>query len=157
MTGGIIYLLTPTHAPFPVNANERSWEPIYNVVYPASSSFEDLNCMMAPDNCPDHNGELDEIARSLNPNHLYDNGSKGHDHILHAPGPPGSEFNVNWEIHVILFTDAQAAQQRVRTLDDLFGPNGVVTTGKAIDVDTETAFLCAVVPARVYLRGAPIR
>jgi hypothetical protein len=156
MTGGLIYLLTPIHAPFPAKANDRSWEPIYVVVYPSSSTFGDLNCMMSPNNCPDHNGVVDQLARQINPNGLYSNGTKGHDHILHAPGPPGGEFNVNWEIHLILFTDAQASQQRLRTLDDLFGPSGVVTTGKAIDVDLELAFICAVVPARVYARGTPV-
>jgi hypothetical protein len=155
MTGNLIYLLTPIHAPFPVNANEQAWEPIYIVVYPTSSagSVGVLNCMHRPqDNCPDHGPEVAAAAAGIEPA-VYGGGVLGHDHILHAPGPPGGAFNVNWEIHLVLFTNAAAARTHITTLAQL---QAAKARGDVIDIDTDTAFACAVVPATVYAQGSPV-
>jgi hypothetical protein len=155
MTGTLIYLLTPIHAPFPVKANDRSWEPIYVVVYPTSSASAVgvLNCMHTPqDNCPDHGPGVAAAAASIMPG-VYGGGVLGHDHILHAPGPPGGAFNVNWEIHLVLFTNPAAAKTHLTTLAQI---EAAKSRGDVIDIDTETAFLCAVVPASVYAQGTPV-
>src|SRR5712692_627106 len=85
VSGGLVFLLTPNHAPFPTKANPIATAPLYVVVYPTSSSVGTLNCMHMPaDNCPDHGPGIAAAAAKIEPA-VYGSGVLGHDHLVAPP------------------------------------------------------------------------
>ena len=177
ITGTIGYISTPRGTPNPVNANPKSWAPIYLPVYPTSSTVPmnyTLNCqdtVGAPlntvENCPDHGpavaGAVQAIASSFTPpfTDISAGGVAGHDHLLAPPGTKkdGGDFNVAWTPTLMIFTNAAAANVHVTTLAQI---NADVNNHDAILVPLDGSngtpnltFHCSSVPASVYNNGTP--
>jgi len=156
MTGNMIFLLTPLGAPFPSKANHHAVSPLYLIVYPTSAgpSVGTMNCNHAGgDNCPDHGPGIADAAMSpLDKYGVYAGGVWGHDHLVDAPG--GSEFNVAWQVHLMLFTNAAAANHHITTEEEM---DTAIDNGDLVDVLPDvTVFNCNVVPQRVWDRGTPL-
>jgi hypothetical protein len=153
MTGKLIYLLTPLGVSNPVKSNAKAAAPLYLIVYPTSAgaAVGPMNCQHAGgDNCPDHGPEIAGAAAFFQPS-VYGDGVWGHDHLVDAPG--GSEFNVAWEVHVLLFTNSDAANTHVTTEDEM---DTLLESGDLVDTFIATTFNCSVVPAATYKRGTPV-
>jgi hypothetical protein len=153
MTGQIVYMITPNHVPVPLHANLKAQEDFFVVVYPTSSTVGTLNCMHKPvDNCPDHGPAVAAAAIQARPS-VYSQGVLGHDHVFHTPGPPGGEFNANWVVKLVLFTSQKAANRHLTTRDQIMAAQ---QQGDVVILDTPISFLCAVVPAAIYQKAAPV-
>lgn len=154
-TGAIVYLRTPTHVANPVNSNDRAAAPLYLVVYPtsAASSVGTLNCEDTPvENCPDHGPEIAGLASSVVPS-VYGGGVVGHDHLVGVANS-GGDFNVAWDVEVVLFTDSAAANNHLTTLDAI---NQAIGNHQAFIFPGEiTTFHCSVVSASAYNKGTPV-
>lgn len=152
-TGELIYIMTPEGAPFPSHSNAHAVSPLFIVMYPnsAGASVGTMNCAHeGGDNCPDHGPVFADLAQNVSPD-VYGDGVWGHDHIMDGRG--GSEFNVTWQIVVVLFTNAEAAKTHITTEDQL---DAAIEAGDAITIETPTIFHCNLVSASVYNRAAPI-
>lgn len=72
-----------------------------------------MNCAYeGMDNCPSHGPQIAGLAQTIMSS-VYGGGVWGHDHIMAGPG--GSEFNVAWQLVVLLFTNATAANTHITT------------------------------------------
>lgn len=154
MTGGLVYFSTPIKAPLPVHSNPRAWAPFYIVVYPTSTQVGTLNCMMTsvPDNCPDHNGSIAGAAQQIVPN-VYGGGVLGHDHLA-GIAKTGGDFNVAWQVWLVLFTNTNAADSmHITTLSQLQQQE---QAGNVISLPTAIVFHCASVSNAVYDHGSPV-
>ncbi len=153
MNGQILYVLTPLHAPLPVNSNNHSWAPFYIVVYPQNSTVGTLNCMGVPGNCPDHDGEIAGAATFLRPAIYGTNPATvlGHDHLL-APPASGGDFNIAWHVFVVLFNNVSFINDHITNLSHL---NDALGDGEVSMFDSGIVFMCAVVPAVTYTHGTP--
>jgi hypothetical protein len=154
--GSIIYLSTPIGAPFPSKSNPKAWSPLYLVEYPnsASASVGTMNCAHQPqDNCADHGPGIAQFAAQMFPG-VYGpsdgSGVWGHDHLVDGPG--GTEFNVSWQVHLIFFTNAAAAQTHVTTDAQV---DALLDNGDAIDIP-DVVFQCAVVSGATYEHATPL-
>jgi len=154
MTGDMIFLLTPLGAPFPSKANQHAISPLYLIVYPTSAGgfVGTMNCQhLGGDNCPDHGPEIAGAAATIMPS-VYGAGVWGHDHLVDAPG--GSEFNVAWQVHLMLFTNSAAANNHITTEEEM---DDAIKNGDLVDaVPDVTVFNCSVVSARTFNRGTPL-
>lgn len=154
-TGSIVYLRTPTHVANPVNSNDRAAAPLYLVVYPTSATTHvgTLNCEDTPvENCPDHGPGIAGLAKSVVPS-VYGGGVVGHDHLVGVANT-GGDFNVAWDVEVVLFTNAAAANNHLTTLAAL---NQAITNHQAFIFPGEiTTFHCSVVSASAYNKGTPV-
>ena len=154
-TGAIVYLRTPTHVANPVNSNDRAAAPLYLVVYPtsATSSVGPLNCEDTPvENCPDHGPEIAGLASGVVPS-VYGAGVVGHDHLVGVANT-GGDFNIAWDVKVVLFTNSTAANHHLTTLDAI---NTAIGNHDAfIFPGTITTFHCNVVSAAAYDKGTPV-
>jgi len=155
MTGNMIFLLTPLGVPSPSKANQHAVAPLYLIVYPMSAGgfVGTMNCNHAGgDNCPDHGPEIAGAAMALDQHGVYAGGVWGHDHLVDAPG--GSEFNVAWQVHVLLFTSAAAANHHITTEEEM---DAAMEAGDLVDaIPDVTVFNCNVVPEKVWDRGKPL-
>jgi hypothetical protein len=68
-------------------------------------------------------------------------------------GTGGSEFNVAWEIVVVLFTDARAANTHITTEAQL---DAALDAGVARTIETGVTFNCNLVSAATYRRATPL-
>lgn len=151
-TGTLVYLSTPIGAPFPSKANHHAVSPLYLVVYPdsAAESVGLMNCMHeGGDNCADHGPGVADAAASIMPS-VYGGGVWGHDHLVDGPG--GSDFNIAWQVVIVLFTNAEAANTHVTTDAQV---EELVKSGDAILIPDVT-FNCSVVSAATYARATPL-
>ncbi len=150
-TGELMYLLTPIKAPLPSKANSHAVSPLYLVEYPADADVGVLNCMGVPGNCPDHDGEVAQVAMGAMPD-VYgsDPTYLGHDHIADPPGKP--DFNIAWEVIEVVFTSKEAVTHL--TTDAQI--EAAVEAGDAVEINLGFAFNCNVVPASLYWRGTPV-
>jgi hypothetical protein len=153
VTGNLVYLLTPLHAPFPTHTSDHAVAPLYLVEYPPGSTVGTLNCMGVPGNCPDHDGQVAGAATTIMPSVYGTNPTAvpGHDHLV-APPASGGDFNIAWEVIEVLFTNKAAGNTHLTTLAQI---DAAVLKGDAIKVDLGFAFHCSVVPSTVYWRGTP--
>lgn len=156
-SGEVIYLMTPIGAPIPSKSNSNAVSPLYLVVYPNSAApfVGPMNCAHQPnDDCPTH-GPGTSIDSALAIPSVYGppdgSGVWGHDHLVDAPG--GREFNVAWEVVVILFTSSVAARPHITTDAQI---DAFVDSGRAIRIDTGFVFNCNVVSAATYRRATPL-
>jgi len=152
-TGKLIYVMTPEGTPFPSHANAHAISPLFLVVYPnsAAASVGTMNCAHeGGDNCPDHGPGIADLAQATVPS-VYGNGVWGHDHIMDGPG--GSDFNVTWQVVVVLFTNAAAANAHITTEAQL---DAAIDAGDAFTIETPTIFHCNLVSAATYARATPI-
>ncbi|HEX6965557.1 MAG TPA: hypothetical protein VF166_07135 [Gemmatimonadaceae bacterium] len=153
VTGNIVYLLTPSHAPLPTKANSHAVAPLYLIEYPPGSDVGTLNCEGVPGNCPDHDGLVAGVATRTEPS-VYGTDSTlvpGHDHLIAPPGS-GGDFNVAWQVIEVLFTSKAAANTHITTEAQL---DAAIASGDVTTIPLFT-FTCAVVPATVYNRATPI-
>lgn len=159
-SGELMYLLTPIKAPFPSRANSHAVSPLYLVEYPVGSAAAEgghFNCEGVPGNCPDHDGEVAQVAVTAMPSVYGTDPSvvPGHDHVADPPGKP--DFNIAWEVVEVLFTDqgmADGASDTRLTTDAQI--EAAVEAGDAVEIDLGFAFNCNVVSPAVYWRGAPV-
>lgn len=152
-TGELIYVMTPEGAPLPSHANAHAVSPLFLIVYPnsAAAAVGTMNCAHeGGDNCPDHGPIFSDLAQSEMPP-VYGDGVWGHDHIMDGPG--GSEFNVTWQVIVVLFTNAEAAKTHITTEAQL---EAAIDAGNAITIATDVVFHCNLVSAAAYNRATPI-
>ena len=153
--GAIVYLRTPTHVANPVNSNDRAAAPLYLVVYPTSAkkAVGTLNCEDTPvENCPDHGPGIAGLAASVVPS-VYGNGVVGHDHLVGVANT-GGDFNIAWDVKVVLFTSSAAANNHLTTLDAI---NQAIGSHQAFIFPGEiTTFHCNVVSASAYDKGTPV-
>lgn len=138
-----------------MKSNDRADAPLYLVLYPTSakSSVGPLNCEDTPvENCPDHGPPLAGLAKSVVPS-VYGGGVFGHDHLVGVANT-GGDFNIAWDVKVVLFTTSAAANTHLTTLDAI---NNAIANHQAFIFPGEiTTFLCAVVPAAAYDKGTPV-
>lgn len=153
-SGELIFLLTPDKAPNPSKANAKATSPLYLVEYPASTTVTGtFNCVGVPGNCPSHDLAVAGAATQIMPSVYGTNPYlvPGHDHVVDAPGAP--DFNVAWEVILVLFTNQAAANTRLTTEAQI---EAAVAAGNAIEVDAGFAFNCSVVPASVFWKATPV-
>ena len=154
-TGGLVYLRTPTHVANPVNSNDRAAAPLYLVVYPtsAATSVGPLNCEDTPvENCPDHGPPIAGLAAGVVPS-VYGNGVFGHDHLVGVANT-GGDFNIAWDVKVVLFTNSTAANNHLTTLAAI---NQAIGNHQAfIFPGNITTFHCSVVSVAAYDKGTPV-
>ena len=151
--GRLIYIMTPMGAPFPSHASLHAISPLFLIVYPnsAAASVGTMNCAHdGGDNCPDHGPGIAALAQATVPS-VYGNGVWGHDHIMDGPG--GSDFNVTWQVVVVLFTNAAAANTHITTEAQL---EAAIDAGDAFTIETPTVFNCNLVSAATYARATPL-
>ncbi len=152
-TGELIYIMTPEGAPLPSHANAHAISPLFLIVYPSSAaaSVGTMNCAhQGGDNCPDHGPGIADLAQSVVPA-VYGNGVWGHDHVMDGPG--GSDFNVTWQVVVVLFTNAAAANTHITTEAQL---DAAIDAGDAMTIETAIIFHCNLVSAATYRRATPV-
>jgi hypothetical protein len=152
-TGNLIYIMTPIGAPFPSHANGHAVSELYLIVYPHSAGpfVGAMSCAHeGGDNCADHGPFFADLAQAEEPD-VYGNGVWGHDHMIDGVG--GSEFNVAWEIVVVLFTNAQAANTHITTEAQL---RDALAAGVARTIETGVVFNCNLVSAATYYRATPL-
>ena len=154
-TGGLMYLLTPTGAPFPSVSNSHAQSPLYLVEYPPGYSGT-LNCMGVPGNCPDHDGLVATVATGREPSVYGTDPSAvpGHDHIADPPGAP--DFNIAWYVVEVLWTPAAVDAGAITHLTTDQQIQDAVEAGYARKIPLGFAFNCSVVPATTYWRGTPV-
>jgi hypothetical protein len=155
--GQIGYIMVPTHTAQPVPSNPAAWAPFYLVAYPVGSTAAPTYlCMHLPvENCPSHGDGIAALALAREPA-VYGAGVIGHDHLMDFPG--GSDFNIAWEPHVVLFTPQGAADGAINehVLTDA-QIDALVASGDAIVVPRPTrTFICASVPERLYDMATPL-
>ncbi len=152
--GHLIYLLTPMHAPLPVKAAPASWGPLYLIVYPAGSTVGTLNCMGVPGNCPDHDGLVAYFATLIMPTVYGTNPGAvlGHDHLV-APPASGGDFNIAWNVSLVLFTNTSFVNDHITTEAEL---DAALTNKEVVQVPTPIVFDCAVVSQATYDQGTPV-
>lgn len=152
-TGNLIYIMTPIGAPFPSHADVHAVSPLFIVVYPnsAGTSVGTMSCAHeGGDNCPDHGPDFASLAQTVVPS-VYGDGVWGHDHIMDGPG--GRDFNVAWQVVVVLFTNAEAAKTHITTEAQL---DAAIEAGDAFTIETPTIFNCNLVSGATYGRATPI-
>ena len=151
-TGTLVYLSTPMHAVVHPNF-AHNVAPIYLPMYPVGSTVGTLNCMDIPvENCPDHGALIAGLAGFVKPNGVYSGGVLGHDHLV-GIAATGGDFNILWEPVLVLFTNADAANQHVTTLTQI---EAALASHNAIAIPLPPAtFPCSVVSGAAYARGIP--
>ena len=127
---------------------------MFLIVYPnsAAGAVGTINCAhQGGDNCPDHGPDIATLAQATVPT-VYGNGVWGHDHIMEGPG--GSDFKVVWQLVVVLFTNAAAANTHITTEAQL---EAAIDAGDAFTIETPTVFNCNLVSAATYSRATPLQ
>ena len=111
-----------------------------------------MNCAHdGGDNCPDHGPGIAGAAAAIMPG-VYSQGVWGHDHLVDAPG--GSEFNIAWQVHLLLFTSTAAANTHITTEEEM---DDAIERGDLVDaVPDVTVFNCNVVSSATYNRATPV-
>jgi hypothetical protein len=164
-TGGLIFLLTPNHAPFPSKANPVATAPMYLPMYPTTSTVGVLNCL--PTNC-DHVQVLPPgLVTALGLQEVYPTGTistkygtftgglvKGHDHLVGVANT-GGDFNVAWHVYLVLFTPQGVADGAInQELTTLSAVQAAMAAGDAIGpIDSGIIFNCSKVSEAVYLHA----
>lgn len=154
-TGELMYLLTPTGAPFPAVSNPKAASPLYMVMYPPSWSGT-LNCMGVPGNCPDHDGLAAGIATGAQPS-VYGTDPAavpGHDHIADPPGAP--DWNVAWDVVEVVWTPKAVDEHAITHLTTDAAIDQAVAYGYAQEIPLGIAFNCSVVSPTVYAHGTTL-
>jgi len=149
-TGELIYIMTPMGAPFPSLSNAHAISPLFIVVYPnsAADAVGTMNCAHeGGDNCGDHGPGIADLAQATVPN-VYGEGVWGHDHIMDGTG--GSDFNVTWQVVVVLFTSLDAAKTHITTEAQL---DAAIDAGDAFSIVTPTILHANMVAKATYDRA----
>lgn len=151
-TGAAVFLLTPDQAPAASKANPRAWAPLYIVAYPPATTLppNELNC--TPGSC-DHLQTLPPLPPALQ--QVYPGGQlAGHDHLVGVA--PTGDFNVAWQVLLVLFTPQGVADGAIDTrLTTLEAVEAAVARGDAVGpIPTPIVFDCSIVSESVYLQAA---
>ncbi len=111
-----------------------------------------LNCQDVPfENCVDHGPAIAGLAEKEEPT-VYGEGVLGHDH-LGGVASSDTDFNVNWEPIVELFTPG-ATIRHITTLSEL---ESAIASKELKEIPLPAAtFHCAIVSGAVYARGVPL-
>jgi len=148
--GELIYIMTPMGTPSPSHANAHAISPLFIVVYPnaAADAVGTMNCAHeGGDNCGDHGPGIADLAQATVPN-VYGDGVWGHDHIMNGTG--GSDFNVTWQVVVVLFTNLDAAKTHITTEAQL---DAAIDAGDAFSIVTPTILHANMVAKATYDRA----
>lgn len=149
-TGELIYIMTPMGTPSPSHADAHAISPLFIVVYPnaAADAVGTMNCAHeGGDNCGDHGPGIADLAQATVPN-VYGDGVWGHDHIMNGTG--GSDFNVTWQVVVVLFTNLDAAKTHITTEAQL---DAAIDAGDAFSIVTPTILHANMVAKATYDRA----
>jgi len=149
-TGELIYIMTPMGTPSPSHANAHAISALFIVVYPnaAADAVGTMNCAHeGGDNCGDHGPGIADLAQATVPN-VYGDGVWGHDHIMNGTG--GSDFNVTWQVVVVLFTNLDAAKTHITTEAQL---DAAIDAGDAFSIVTPTILHANMVAKATYDRA----
>lgn len=149
-TGELIYIMTPMGTPSPLHADAHAISPLFIVVYPnaAADAVGTMNCAHeGGDNCGDHGPGIADLAQATVPN-VYGDGVWGHDHIMNGTG--GSDFNVTWQVVVVLFTNLDAAKTHITTEAQL---DAAIDAGDAFSIVTPTILHANMVAKATYDRA----
>ena len=149
-TGELIYIMTPMGTPSPSHADAHAISPLFIVVYPnaAADAVGTMNCAHeGGDNCGDHGPGIADLAQATVPN-VYGDGVWGHDHIMNGTG--GSDFNVTWQVVVVLFTNLDAAKTHITTEVQL---DAAIDAGDAFSIVTPTILHANMVAKATYDRA----
>ena len=149
-TGELIYIMTPMGTPSPSHADAHAISPLFIVVYPnaAADAVGTMNCAHeGGDNCGDHGPGIADLAQATVPN-VYGEGVWGHDHIMNGTG--GSDFNVTWQVVVVLFTNLDAAKTHITTEAQL---DAAIDAGDAFSIVTPTILHANLVAKATYDRA----
>jgi hypothetical protein len=152
-TGELVYLMTPMGERSAAHANAQALSPLFIVVYPhtAAASVGTMNCAHeGADNCADHGPGIADLAQATVPD-VYGDGVWGHDHIMDGPG--GANFNVGWQVVVVLFTNAAAAKTHITTAEQL---DAAIDAGDAFSIVTPTTIHGNLVAGSTYNRATPL-
>ena len=152
-TGELIYIMTPMGAHSASHADAHALSPLFIVVYPhaAATSVGTMNCAHeGGDNCADHGPGIADLAQATVPD-VYGDGVWGHDHVMDGPG--GTEFNVGWQVVVVLFTNAAAAKTHITTEAQL---DAAIEAGDAFSIVTPTTIHGNLVAGSTYNRATPL-
>ncbi len=150
-TGGIVYLKTPKKTV--VNPNAHQTAPLYLIVYPKAFSLTGaLNCEDIPfENCVDHGPAIAGLAQEQQPA-VYGEGVLGHDHLV-GVASSDTDFNVNWEPIVELFTPT-ATIRHITKIGEL---ESALAQGELQEIKLPQAtFHCSVVSGAAYAKGVPL-
>lgn len=161
-TGELVYMLTPEKAPRPTNSNAHSVAPLWLVVYPAGSSVASaeyhLSCEGVPGNCPTHDAKIAGLATSAEPA-VYGTDPTavpGHDHLFASPGNEG-DFNIAWELNVVVFTPQGKADGAIDThITTEAQIEQAQAAGDVRVIDLGTSVLCSVVSPATYAKATPL-
>jgi hypothetical protein len=135
------------------HANANALSPLFIVVYPhsAATSVGTMDCAHeGGDNCADHGPGIADLAQATVPD-VYGGGVWGHDHIMDGPG--GADFNVGWQVVVVLFTNADAAKTHITTAAQL---DAAIDAGDAFSIVTPTTIHGNLVAGSTYNRATPL-
>jgi hypothetical protein len=149
-TGELVYIMTPMGTPSPSHADAHAISPLFIVVYPnaAADAVGTMNCAHeGGDNCGDHGPGIADLAQATVPN-VYGDGVWGHDHIMNGTG--GSDFNVTWQVVVVLFTNLDAAKTHITTEAQL---DAAIDAGDAFSIVTPTILHANMVAKATYDRA----
>ena len=149
-TGELVYIMTPMGTPSPSHADAHAISPLFIVVYPnaAADAVGTMNCAHeGGDNCGDHGPGIADLAQATVPN-VYGDGVWGHDHIMNGTG--GSNFNVTWQVVVVLFTNLDAAKTHITTEAQL---DAAIDAGDAFSIVTPTILHANMVAKATYDRA----
>src|SRR4051812_144327 len=151
-TGELMYIMTPMGAHSAAHAGTSAVSPLFIVVYPHSAaSVGTMNCAHeGGDNCADHGPGIADLAQATVPD-VYGDGVWGHDHIMEGPG--GADFNVGWQVVVVLFTNAEAAKTHITTTAQL---DAAINAGDAFSIVTPTTIHGNLVAGSTYDRATPL-
>ena len=167
VTGQLIFLKTPIHAPFPSQSNPRAWAPMYLPMYPVGTTISPLNC--TPQNCDHVNVLPPDLVAAFGLQSVYPTGTittkygtftgglvAGHDHLVGTPTSHG-DFNVSWHVFLVLFTPKAVADGAINhelltdaSIDAAMANGDLVPT----EIDTGIVFQCTIAPESVYLKGS---
>ena len=164
-TGNMVFYLEPKNAPFPVKANTHAIAPLYAVVYPVQSTLpaDSLNCQST--NCdhlnvlpfpdPDYGLASDADCQQFNAGAPC-SPVKGHNHLL-GVARTGGDFNVAWQVELVLFTSQAFADGTINTkITTLAQLQSLIDSGEVFIADTPIIFDCAIVSQATYNRGTPM-
>lgn len=148
-TGDAVYLLTPDGAPLPAKANPRAQAPLYIVAYPTGTTIPATNLDCTPANC-DHLQTLPPLPPELQG--VYPGGQlAGHDHLVGVP--PTGDFNVAWDVELLLFTPKGVSDGAINTrLTTWAAIQAAMNAGDlTAPIPTPIVFNCSIVSETVYV------
>jgi hypothetical protein len=162
--GSFIFLQTPVEASLTSNANaNHATTPMYLVVYPTTSGIDPATFNCHPHNCdhlnvlpfpsPDYGALLGTDPLCM----TYNAGAScspvlGHDHLVWVP--PAGDFNVTWDVKLVVFTHQGFVDNSINTLvQTLAQIQALALAGDVAILPTPIIFNYSITSEETYYRG----